>query len=89
MIKKEPAISANDSQVGGSHYRGSTIQPWDVMESWFTGVEFEAYLRGNVIKYIARYDKKGGLQDLLKAQHYLSKLIEVYDGNVNADSSSV
>ena len=38
--------------------------------------EFLGYLRGNVIKYISRYKDKGGVEDLRKAQHYLTKLIE-------------
>ena len=36
--------------------------------------EFNGFLRGNVIKYIAR--DKGGVEDLKKARHYLDKLIE-------------
>jgi len=35
------------------------------------------YFEGNVIKYVTRYKAKGGVEDLRKAQHYLSKLIEV------------
>lgn len=36
---------------------------------------FEAFLLGNVIKYLWRYKQKNGLQDLLKAQEYLSQII--------------
>lgn len=63
-------------QVGGSHYRQKSVQPWTAMESWMTAEQFEGFLRGNVIKYIARYDSKGGLEDLHKAHHYLGMLIE-------------
>lgn len=38
---------------------------------------FEGFLRGNAIKYLARCDDKGGLEDLKKARHYLDKLIEI------------
>jgi hypothetical protein len=38
-------------------------------------------LRGNVIKYLARYPEKGGGLDLLKARHYLEKLLEEVDSN--------
>ena len=38
----------------------------------------EGYLQGNILKYVWRYDYKGGLEDLKKAQWYLNKLIEVY-----------
>jgi len=63
-------------QVGGTHYQ-KTIQPWDAMEAWMRREQFIGYLRGNAIKYLARCDDKGGLEDLQKAQHYLAKLIEV------------
>jgi hypothetical protein len=32
---------------------------------------FRAYCKGNVIKYLARYEQKGGEEDLRKAQVYL------------------
>jgi hypothetical protein len=38
---------------------------------------FAGFLRGNAIKYLARCDKKGGVEDLRKARHYLDKLIEL------------
>jgi hypothetical protein len=38
--------------------------------------QFKGFLRGNAIKYLARCDDKGGIDDLKKAQHYLSKLIQ-------------
>lgn len=34
------------------------------------------FLAGNVVKYVARADRKGGLTDLLKARQYLDWLIE-------------
>ena len=61
---------ANAVQVGGDHYR-TEIQPWDFIVANNLG-----YLEGNIIKYVSRYKKKGGMADLLKAQHYLQKLIE-------------
>ena len=65
----------NQTQIGGTHYCDKAIQPWEYMEAIMSQPEFEGYLRGNVIKYISRYPEKAGLQDLLKAQHYLAKLI--------------
>ena len=68
---------ADSKQVGGNHYKNCKVQPWDAMESWMTEEEFIGYLRGNVIKYTARAGKKGSVkEDLLKAQHYLDKLLE-------------
>ena len=51
------------------------------MKSWMTPEQFECYLRVNVIKYLARYPEKGGGLDLLKARHYLEKLLEEVDSN--------
>jgi hypothetical protein len=66
---------ADSTQIGGSHYQ-KDIQPWDYMKAIMSEYEFLGYLRGNVIKYISRYKDKGGVEDLRKAQHYLTKLIE-------------
>jgi len=69
-------MSANEIQVGGDHYKSKKVQPWDAMESWMSPEQFEGFLRGNVIKYIARYKDKDGLKDVQKARHYLEKLLE-------------
>ena len=63
---------ANKMQVGGSHYILKSIQPWDAIVAWNC-----SFLDGNVIKYVVRFREKGGIDDLLKARHYLEKLIEV------------
>ena len=66
-----------DKQVGGDHYVGKAVQPWDAMQAWMPREAFIGFLEGNVIKYLARWRGKGGLQDLHKAAHYLEKLREV------------
>lgn len=75
----QAADTANRRQVGGSHYIDMGVQPWDAMRSWMSPEEFQGFLRGNAIKYLARCGAKGGLQDLKKAQHYLEKLIQVQE----------
>lgn len=67
----------NDVQVGGNHYTSKSVQPWVAMESWMSEEAFKGYIWGNVIKYIARWEDKGGAEDLKKAKHYLDKLIEI------------
>jgi hypothetical protein len=50
------------------HYQGK-ITPFDVIDEW--GLDF--YL-GNVVKYIARHNKKGNKkEDIDKAIHYLKE----------------
>ena len=65
-------MSANERQEGGTHYQVLAIQPWDYIVANQLG-----YLEGNVVKYVTRWRDKSGLQDLLKAKHYLEKLIEI------------
>lgn len=69
------AMSANDKQIGGDHYKRLSIQPWDAMQAWMTPEEFAGFLKGNAIKYLAR--NKNGIEDLEKARHYIDKLIEL------------
>lgn len=70
-------MSANDRQVGGNHYASSTgVQHWD----WVTVNEM-GYLEGNATKYVSRWRKKNGLQDLEKAIHYVDKLRETAERN--------
>ena len=64
-------MSANDER-SPSHYT-SHYQHWDLVISIPLG-----YLEGCSTKYVARWRKKGGLDDLHKAMHYLDKLMEVY-----------
>lgn len=52
------------------HYSRWKIEPLEfIMEN---DVDFA---RGNIIKYIMRYDGKDGLNDLIKARTYLNRLI--------------
>lgn len=66
----------DSTQIGGTHYTIKAVQPWHAMEAWMTREQFIGFLRGNAIKYLARCDDKGGVEDLKKARHYLDKLIE-------------
>lgn len=78
-MKTPVSHNANDVQIGGSHYKEFKIQPWDYIIHNELG-----YLEGNVIKYVSRWDKKAGIEDLLKARHYLDKLIEQAEPRVGA-----
>ena len=60
-----------ETQIGGNHYKDMAIQPIH----FIMGNNLD-FLQGNILKYICRYKSKNGLQDLLKAKHYLDILIE-------------
>lgn len=67
-------MKANDFMHGGSHYKRHKFETWDVILDWELG-----YLDGNAVKYLSRWKEKGGRTDILKAIHYLQKLLEVID----------
>lgn len=60
-----------------SHYNKGGVECIDAIESSMTKEAFCGYLKGNVIKYMYRYENKGGVESLKKAQWYLSKLINL------------
>jgi hypothetical protein len=73
-------MSAKDYQVQGDHYASKAIQPIEYIMSNTVG-----FCEGNVIKYISRWREKGGLNDLLKAKHYIEFLIEEWEIDCNND----
>jgi hypothetical protein len=68
------ATPSRRKQVGGNHYAKLDVQPWDVMRATMTPDEFQAFLRGNAIKYLMR-DKGSRAEDFAKAHHYIETLL--------------
>ena len=58
------------------HYNKGGVECIDAIRASMTKEAFAGYCKGNVMKYIFRYEDKGGFQDLLKAQVYLGWLID-------------
>lgn len=58
-------------QIGGNHYTNGAIQPIEYILA--NDLDF---CEGNVVKYVTRWRHKNGLEDLMKARHYLDFLIE-------------
>ena len=69
-----PKYSNQAKQVGGDHYKQTTLQPWDVISAW----SLDPWL-ANVVKYVQRHQRKNGKEDLEKAVHYLEYVIANYD----------
>jgi hypothetical protein len=79
-------MKANDTQVGGAHYKGAEYQHWDMCA--------DADLRHQesaASKYLARWDLKGlPAQDLQKSLHYVQKLRElVFEGRRNPQQRAI
>ena len=59
------------------HYQSETgLEVIEVIETFTFNLKgIEAVTTGNILKYICRWKKKNGLQDLKKAKWYLDHLI--------------
>ena len=76
-----PKIKKTQDNVNSpSHYQGK-VEVIDYITDKLSAEEFEGYCAGNVIKYISRYKKKNGLEDLKKCEWYLKKLIQILESN--------
>ena len=64
--------------INPSHYKQGEVECIQAIKSATINKQgLEAFCVGNVIKYLWRYENKGGLQDIEKAKWYLDKLIEI------------
>ena len=70
----------NDTINHPEHYTTGRIECIDAIKASMSDPEFEAYLKGNCIKYLWRYRKKGGLESLYKCEWYLIRLINELQG---------
>ena len=61
-----------------AHYTAGKIEVIDLVENVVGTIKdpVAAYLTGQVLKYLCRWDKKGGTEDLKKAEWYLNRLIK-------------
>lgn len=65
-------MKALSEQIGGSHYKEMKIQVVEYCYANNIG-----FLEGAAIKYLSRWRKKGGIDDLKKAKHFCELLIEL------------
>lgn len=71
-------MKANEKQIGGDHYKRGGEEHWDRQYRLFGA----GYFIGCITKYVERYQRKNGIQDLQKAQHFIEKLIELEQENM-------
>lgn len=61
------------------HYTAGKIEVFDFICDQLSPEELKGYVKGNVLKYVCRESRKGGIEDLKKARWYLDRLIESED----------
>lgn len=65
-------IDSLERQVGGDHYKAlGRYQPWQIIEALHLD-----FFEGSVLKYLLRWRRKNGVEDLRKAIHVLERMIE-------------
>jgi hypothetical protein len=70
-------VTEVDNVNNPAHYQSATgLETIDAIEAFTAELKgIEAVDTANVIKYICRWKKKNGLEDLMKARWYLNHLI--------------
>ena len=87
MGKKEEQANMQSDNLdmvnSPAHYNEANLETIDIIQS-VTKDGFEAYLQGNILKYVCRYRyKQNAVEDLEKARWYLNRLIETVGENTD------
>lgn len=64
---------------GCERYNRNGVVGFEVLRAYLTPDEWRGFCRGNLFKYVMRYDHKGGLDDLRKASDYLGMLADAVE----------
>ena len=82
-ILEYAVIKCKDNVVSPNHYiTDKGLEVFDVQEAFIHELKgMSASYWCNVVKYILRFQRKNGVEDLKKAKYYLDKLIEEESNN--------
>jgi hypothetical protein len=68
-------MTNHNSVHNPSHYTFGGIECIEAIEASMSAEAFRGFAKGNILKYVWRYEQKNGLEDLEKAKWYLGQLI--------------
>ncbi len=71
----------SDNVLHPTHYADKQIEVIDYIRDTLPPSGFVDYCLGNVLKYVSRWRRKGGVEDLKKAQVYLNWAILMAEEN--------
>ena len=71
-------MTVHDAVNHPSHYKQGAVECIDAIKAAVGGDGFQSYCTGNVIKYLWRWQHKNGIEDLRKAQWYLTELMKQF-----------
>ena len=92
-FRKRPVevVTENDMVHHPNHYQSSTgLEARTVIDAFtehLTG--YEAVYTGHILRYILRWKKKNGLQDVKKAREYCDYLIEKLEEQNNTEKEKI
>ncbi len=64
--------------INPDHYKNGEIECIDAIEASMTKEAFRGYCKGNILKYVWRYENKNLEEDLKKSQWYTKRLLSTY-----------
>ena len=76
-LKADCTNEYKKDNINPDHYKSKSKETIERLQDNLTQGEFKGYLKGNILKYLDRYEHKNGVEDLSKMQWYLNKLIEL------------
>lgn len=77
----EDVAGAVDVVNSPPHYKTGGIEAIEGIEASMGPEAYAGYLKGNIMKYMWRYERKGKpVEDLKKARWYLDRLIGLREG---------
>jgi hypothetical protein len=79
-LKADYTNEYKKDNINPDHYKSKSKETIERLQDNLTQGEFKGYLKGNILKYLDRYEHKNGVEDLNKMQWYLNKLIELENG---------
>lgn len=81
LLKKELHVPASADMVNQPpHYTQGGVECIDAIQAAVTGKPpYEAWLVGQIIKYLWRYNFKNGAEDVKKAEFYLKRLVDTVE----------
>ena len=75
VTESDSSKQLDDVVNSPAHYADTKIECLDYIRETLSKEEYVGYLRGNIWKYLHRWRKKNGTEDLYKARFYLDELI--------------
>ena len=65
--------------INPNHYKQGGLESIDAIKAFMSHEAYKGFLKGNCQKYLFRYEKKNGIEDLRKCQWYLERLLGVLE----------